>query len=380
MGCSGAHPIDCGLTACVYLGEPLIARRQHYLPKFYLKGFECASGRIHLFSLNSRRPIRNAKLKTQCYKRGFYGADGEIETALSGFENHVAPILQAIRADGLLPGRRTSDWRRILEFVGLQSLRTLKSEHLANQFVDKLIKQIHWRDPRFIEQDLERAQFGFDHAALFLMQHLAARTEGFSDLKRHVLVANEKSFFASDNPVFLYNQYCEGIDRGTTGSVLKGLQVFFPLSPRFCLVLYDPAIYDTGFKAGFAGKSIASNHDVDALNEMQIIAAHQNVYFAHWSQRSEFRRLLPGLARHRDGDEILVREFGQEDDPDSSLIAIHQPSPNLNLNLDFLRVRGKASKIPIQDRFGPRKAWNNRMRTATANGRSIRFTRFLGQR
>ena len=166
-------------------------------------------------------------MKHQCYKRGFYGKDGQIEGALSEFESRVAPILQIVRSSEALPSRRKSEWRHLLEFVGLQSLRTPKSAIAINQLVDKLTKQVYSRDPRIIGQDLDRFQIGLDHAVLFGMQHLPARTDGLSDLSSHLLTTTSKSFIASDNPVFLYNQFCEGVDRGTTGSVLRGLQVFF---------------------------------------------------------------------------------------------------------------------------------------------------------
>ena len=68
--------------------------------------------------------------------------------------------------------------------------------------------------------------------------------EAISDLKVHLVWSPHQVFLTSDNPIFKYNQYCEGVRfSGVTGGGSRGLQIFVPLSPYLHLILYDDRTY-----------------------------------------------------------------------------------------------------------------------------------------
>lgn len=49
--------------------------------------------------------------------------------------------------------------------------------------------------------------------------------------------SNFYEFWTSDNPVVKYNPY------GNLGLIIDGIQLFFPLSPKFSLCILDPFCY-----------------------------------------------------------------------------------------------------------------------------------------
>lgn len=63
----------------------------------------------------------------------------------------------------------------------------------------------------------------------------------------------EFPFVFSDTPIVLYNtSFSQMRNRGVLGWQSQGLQVFYPLTPSVCLMLYDADAY-FGDAAGVAG-------------------------------------------------------------------------------------------------------------------------------
>jgi len=58
-------------------------KKQHYVPKFYLKRFTPNERLINLYNLKSRRNIIGASLSSQCYKDYMYGKDGRCDAEIS---------------------------------------------------------------------------------------------------------------------------------------------------------------------------------------------------------------------------------------------------------------------------------------------------------
>jgi len=84
-----------------------------------------------------------------------------------------------------------------------------------------------------------------------------------ADLQCHLAISPDGAFITSDNPAFKYNQYCEDIDyQGITGALCRGFQIFLPLAPRLCLLLYDRAVYNVPRAERSKRRSIASQTDL----------------------------------------------------------------------------------------------------------------------
>ena len=209
--------------------------------------------------------------------------------------------------------------------------------------------------------------------------------EQISDLKAHLVVSRSVPFITSDAPVYAYNQYCEGIrDIGITGLANRGLQIFVPLSPSLLLIIYDGRTYKIRRLADrWSGRSVTNDvSDIDQLNLLQLLSAERNVYFSKWRQRKDIERLLPNLDRIRVTDPQVIREYGQDDDPDSSLLATFERMADMSLSLSFMTIKKPADKIPLFRR--PSLYRDGRSQVADVQGRdsdgeTITFSRFIGE-
>ena len=192
---------------------------------------------------------------------------GETEDFLASLESRLAPILQSIISSNNLPSYRSEEHHFLLLFVALQLLRTAKASELIRQLVDKSVKQVLSHDPSSKGIDMDSVEFGFENPGSILMSlsNLLTMKEAISDLKVHLARSSRKVFITSDNPIFKYNQYCEGVQHmGVTGGECKGLQIFVPISPHLHLILYDGTTYRVRILDRFSRISRATTSDVDS--------------------------------------------------------------------------------------------------------------------
>ena len=59
-------------------------KKQHYVPRFYLKFFADHENKFYAYDFDTNRFIPNrVYYESQCYKKFFYGEDGILEEQLS---------------------------------------------------------------------------------------------------------------------------------------------------------------------------------------------------------------------------------------------------------------------------------------------------------
>jgi hypothetical protein len=355
----------------------------HFVPKLYLKAFQSAEKRIHLYNLKKALGVKNASLRDQCRQRKFYGATDDTENALSDLETLISPFLHRVVDTKTLPPKDLETHEALFTFVALQIVRTTAAANAVNVGTDKTIKQVYSNDPRFADIDMEAFRFGFKNAVLMTLELLPLIIDNISDLSAGLVFTPSNGFVTSDNPAFKYNQYCEQIqDVGTTGALSRGLQIFLPLAPNLQLILYDREIYQllAGPSARF---SIATQSDVDRMNSMQVIAADENVYFTNWQQVESIRCLVARMRHHREGDHIIVQEYGQDDDRNSSLLHEFHRTPCLKLDLSFMRVSRSARKVRLDDRarlYRKESPMQSVPEPPNLRGRTATFSRFIRRR
>lgn len=360
--------------------------KHHFVPQLYLRAFQSAPKRIHLYNLNKSVAVENASLRDQCYKRRLYGPTNQTEDNLAVLEGHVAPVLRSIAADSALPLAGSEGQEILLAFVALQLLRTTAAARRVNVGIDKMMKQAYSRDSRLadVDMDIEAVQFGYGDPVLASLHNLPLMMDAISDLMPHLVVSTEKPFITSDNPAFRYNQYCEEIQHmGITGALNRGLQIFMPLTQQLQLVLYDGTIYKVGLSGRFSRTSVATRSDVDRLNAIQLVSAEQNVYFSTWQQVEDVRRLIPEIRHHRDTDPIVVQEYGQVDNPNASLLHWFERTPYLKLRLSFLDLKWRARRVPVDARsreYRKEISMPPVPEPPHLRGRNVTFSRFLGRR
>lgn len=256
---------------------------QHFVPKFYLRYFSYLNNKkqIGVYNLNSKRIISNAPLKSQAYKANFYGADGELEEALSEIEDKTAILWNKMVNAHYLPVNHSKEYDLLLLFIVVLKHRNPYAAKEMNDLIDSQIRAIlKIANPKEFDEKIHYAhKTPVDLSLSNVLESIAY----IQDLGFKILVNSTRTpFITSDNPAVFYNSFLEmrNYTLGSTGYASLGLQIFLPLNPQTVLFLYDSSVY----KVGNLNESIVPinfEEDVNQLNVLQLMNCIRNVYFNH---------------------------------------------------------------------------------------------------
>jgi hypothetical protein len=163
-------------------------------------------------------------------------------------------------------------------------------------------------------------------------------------------------FITSDNPVAFYNQFFEHRDTlgSHTGLASMGLQVFFPLSPRHLLCLYDNDIYRV-HGIYHIPVPLTSIEDVNSINGLQFLSSESNLYFSDQTSEDYVRTLIEPLNRFRRSSKSAVREFPGQDTTDGAKTFLLLSYPE-DIHCDFafshIKLTKSAERFTLDNRTG----------------------------
>jgi Protein of unknown function (DUF4238) len=321
-----------------------VGKRHHFVPRFYLEAFSSAPRRIDLLNLKRCHLIAGASLRDQCYAHRLYGADDSIESALAGLEGAAANVFRGLREHRIIPGGGTAERDTLILFIGLQLARTTAAQASA------VVAARLMADVAFDGSPPPGYEMSPVDAMRLTLSNGPVMAATIRDLAATLILACPGvSFATSDNPVFRYNTYCEGItDTGVTGTQCRGLQLFFPVSPQLLLYLFDAGVY----KLQRSGPRLATatEKDMEGLNRLQLVGARENVYFATPDLGSWLLASASGLQSTREVSTSRITRAVDVDDERSELLHQYAPMPQLTLQLSFVSIRRNALGIPLSDR------------------------------
>ncbi len=319
-------------------------RKQHFVPKFFMKGFASAPKRVHLYNKKRRSVVKDASLRRQCAKANFYGADHEIELQFGEIERWIAPRLARLRKDQSRFEITDDVKMLVVQLVALLDIRTdrriSEMRQLATSFFDDSTPE---------EMSMRRIASEMPMIDI-LKSNLEAIFEGIGHLQIHFISDRKKGFLVGDAPVAHYNQYCEYIqDHGVLGLGQKGIQLTLPLSPTLTLLLFDGGTYKLRTSTERStGHSTAARRDVEMLNRLQISRAYENVYFASDEIADEVNEIFGLTQSSNDGE--LVKSKRIKRGGGVELAQSFARITNIRFDLSFLRVKPGAAKIPVRKR------------------------------
>ncbi|MHC2255939.1 hypothetical protein ACVILK_005631 [Bradyrhizobium embrapense] len=248
-------------------------KNQHFVPRCLLKPFTLgADGKaINLYSHRQNKLIRNAPVKKQCARDYLYGEDGVIERELATIEDEYVAVIN--RAHARLD---TDQDRNALRFFAYLQLRRTEMAILRLRASEEgLFAEV------FGHEEPERQPQRF--YMLRSLQTCFETSETLSDLKVRI-VENRTStdFVISDDPAIYTNKYAtQKLRLAGFGTHSSGLMLIMPLAPRLALICYDGLVYTSPNLEN--GRMILKKAaDVEAMNELQYLAASSNVYFSDW--------------------------------------------------------------------------------------------------
>ncbi len=255
-------------------------KKHHYVPRFYLRNFTANGRSLSLYNVGHNLVVNSANLKNQCYRDYMYGKDGKVEANLAQMEGALAKLMKYVLVSHSLPAPWSLDHESLCILVILQNARTAYASDAVNEFTDIMLKQILEKRPKFSPEMLKMVRIKHNDPANFAIQTMFSLYHLIMDLDYKLLLAYDGAeFITSDNPVVLYNQLLEFERMGSnTGLACKGLQIFFPLSPKVLLAFYDRSVYAFSPRNTIVAQ-VPNREDMNQLNALQVVAALENVYF-----------------------------------------------------------------------------------------------------
>lgn len=257
---------------------------QHYVPRFYLRNFSNNGKSIGTYIFSQRKYVADAPIKKVCGRDYLYGEDLHIEKWFQGLEGKWAEIVGKILSTGKM-NLDSEEWTYLLMFVYLSDVRTA---YAADAFIDETILTTKvcaklYREHRGLEitdEEIDQLCASVDKPNLYNIRNMEHLLDMAGDLS-FVLLHNTSSrqFVTSDCPVVKYNQLFIARDYFRSyGYGHVGFQAFMPISPKFCLVLYDDVAYTCKNQKDFVIRINAPDQIVE-LNKLFVANARQAIYF-----------------------------------------------------------------------------------------------------
>lgn len=252
-------------------------KRQHYVPKFYLKGFSSngSQKQINILLLKNDLVLKDAQLSKQCAKDYFYSKNTEVEKILGFVENSASSVFTKLASGSELS---EFDFTVLRTFALLQYIRTDGARKRLRYGITEMLKP----DGEFSDELITEEQ---TYASLSNFSEMMNVTK---DLEVKVLKNTSKTpFITSDDPAVLTNKFlAQKFDKfGGNGLGSGGVILTLPLSPDYVLFLFDPNIYTFG-KSSLEIGELTDSREVVKLNGLQVINSMKCIYFNDWNYRN----------------------------------------------------------------------------------------------
>lgn len=293
------------------------------------------------------RPL--AKLKSQGYKKYLYGEDLQIETMLGEQENRLAQLLQIVSQGKVNLSQGSEQVKDLIYFTILADFRNpAKAEEIEASNTALIKEAIKELDDKQLKALVDKLKI--NNTMYYSLSHIQDALITISDLKIKILNNNtEKPFVTSDNPVVKYNKFLEGLKslRPSIGLGAMGLIILYPLSPKYCLVLYDSKTYKVGNRRD---NVVVINDDrfIFEVNSLQSIYSDKNIYFNELISE-KYAKALHNRIRNfeKPNQPKVITMPSQKPGDNGRYIGVIRSDCRLGLKLDQIKLIRKAKRAKI---------------------------------
>lgn len=321
-------------------------KRQHFVPRFYLKWFTANPKVINLFNWKLDKAIFNASLKEQCYVDYFYGADGKMEGEFAKVEGIISDYFKFIHETGALPEKLDEHHDALLFWLVLQSCRTPYAADMLNEMTDQMMKATLAHNKKLPREMLDLILIHHRDPVQAVIGYKTPSYPLLRDLHMKLIVCPVGTeFITSDTPVAEHNQMMRWRAHlgSTTGLTWKGLQLFYPMSHRVLLMLYDPNVYVVG-QRGMPWHFISDKRDVDEINVFTAAHSYENIYFR--SGASNFIKVVERAKNYRRKNKARIHKSPVVEKPDgkgfSQIVASTLEDVQMDMQLSFIKLNKQA--------------------------------------
>lgn len=243
-------------------------RKQHYVPKFYLRNFSENTKSIGMYLFKTNKIIEHASINDSLWEEYFYGEDAIVENKLAEWEGRWKEVISSIIELERLPDtERQLTWLRY--FILISSARTVKrGNQTNNEYTTLLRKILEIEEPELFEKirniDEDDLCVKLKCPALPFIAVAQKALPLIIDLEMKLLINRSAiDYVTSDNPAVFYNQLFQekNLSRGF-GWGEYGIQFIIPISPRIAICMYDSEVYD------IKENILSSDSTINKLNQL----------------------------------------------------------------------------------------------------------------
>lgn len=242
------------------------AKVQHYVPQFLLRNFGTGGNhQLHVFDKQTERTFvtraKNVACESRFYDFLFEDHMFTLEPGLSELESKAKPLFQRVLNEDSLTALFPEDRAVLSSFFAIQFTRSRWFRELwrslSAMLGSKLVEYI--RVPDENQAALETARFIVNEQKEFAF-HFANKIWLLLETDR------KTPFLIGDNPLALQNSIDMGY-YGNIGLAVRGIEIYFPLSPIRALALWCPS-------HGESFRKVANNLRSISQIAPHVVAAH----------------------------------------------------------------------------------------------------------
>lgn len=327
-------------------------KNQHFVPVFYLKNFSTVedSSRTNVLILDPKKAIINTPIKNQAQSDYFYGRDLTVERYLSQIEGDAKYIIDSLNQEFYDHHYDNELRKTVLYLTFLQYIRTRKSRDSVNESLEKMVQHFYSLNPKLESKEHGSIFFSEEHLAE-IIKSIPERMFMVDDLEFKLIKNNSRiDFITSDHPVIKYNRFLRGKNKPGShiGWPMKGLQVFFPISPRRMIMLYDKITYKIGDRKSRTIE-VDSNDDIESLNKLQLINADKVIFFRNNFDEKPLLSSLANIKRKQDHSKLYKAKTINRGESSSQVIMVSNEDIDYDLNVNFIKYTKKAKQYRMSD-------------------------------
>jgi len=324
-------------------------KSHHYIPQFLLKNFSENKKSVGMFINDNSKFIKHASIKDQACKDYLYGKDKNIEDMLMEIEAEASGVIRKIIESLALPKYNSEEYHLLMLFMLISEARVQKQADSNNNYATeqmKIIGKMYKEHGRLDVPDevIDNLKVTFNIPNLLSMQIATKLYPILLDLKSVILISdNDRSFITSDRPIIRYNYMYVKRNYQIRGYGLgnMGIQIFTPISPKYCIYLYDDVMYNSKVEKNKIILSKGSH--VDELNKLFYLNSYKYLFFSENIMESYLRRLIVNLKHDNRLDKEVI-QFGST----SNKLIMHQSNFVKDyIKMPFLEINPKFINMPL---------------------------------
>lgn len=290
-------------------------RKQHYVPKFYLRKFSENNKSVGMYLFKTNKIIEYASINDSLWEEYFYGEDAIVENKLAEWEGRWNDVISSIIELERLPEtERHLTWLRY--FILISSARTVKRGNQTNNDYTTLTKKIlEIEEPELFERirniDEDGLYLKLKYPALPFIDVAQKFLPLVIDLEMELLINRSTvDYVTSDNPAVFYNQLFQekNLSRGF-GWGEYGIQFIIPISPRIAICMYDSEVYD------IKENILSSDSTINKLNQLFLNNSDELIVFMYGGNTEVKKEKVNYINRL-----VERREYSPVQDEDGNMI------------------------------------------------------------